>query len=184
MRDEVLRATTATCPLSTTTAAVPQNQQPWSKATLPHTDSALRESLRLNGFIERGVMKTVVAPQGVTIPDGSRISFGTKVGVSGYSIHHDEDIYVDARRYRAFRFVGGVMGEKGEGNGKARGLVATSETFLGFSHGRHAWYVPTYLPTVIPIFIITITPARLERALTIMTTYLYVAPAASSPLTS
>ncbi|KAH8668751.1 cytochrome P450 [Xylariales sp. PMI_506] len=107
----------------------------WSKAALvqmTHVDSALRESLRLNGFIERGIMKMVVAPQGVTLPDGSHIPHGTKVGISGYSVHHDNDIYSDALKYDAFRFVGSSQ------DGKPQALVSTSDKFMGFSHGSHA----------------------------------------------
>ncbi|KAI0460595.1 cytochrome P450 [Xylaria acuta] len=112
----------------------------WSKTALwrmRHVDSALRESLRLNGFIERGIMKLVVAPEGVTLPNGSHIPCGTKVGVSGYSIHRDEGNYPDAVRYDAFRFVRGqepgIGGEK-----RPQGLINTSEKFMGFSHGSHA----------------------------------------------
>lgn len=109
----------------------------WSRtslARLTHVDSALRESLRLNGFVERGIMKMVVAPGGVELPDGSHIPHGTKVGVSGYSIHHDDDIYKDAMKYDAFRFAPAA-----DGKGKVLALVTTSEKFLGFSHGSHAW---------------------------------------------
>ncbi|KAI1822227.1 cytochrome P450 [Xylaria intraflava] len=110
----------------------------WGRKTLwrmTRVDSALRESLRLNGFIERGVMKMVVAPEGVTLPDGSHIPPGVKVGVSGYSIHHDEENYPDAMRYDAFRFVR----DNDVGAGKrAQGLIKTSEKYMGFSHGPHA----------------------------------------------
>ncbi|KAI1746961.1 cytochrome P450 [Xylaria castorea] len=112
----------------------------WSKKALGrmrHVDSALRESLRLNGFIERGIMKMVVAPEGVTLPDGSHIPCGTKVGVSGYSIHRDERNYPDAVRYDAFRFVRGQEQEVG-GEKRPQGLINTSEKFMGFSHGSHA----------------------------------------------
>lgn len=109
----------------------------WSKAVLArmtHVDSALRESLRLNGFIERGIMKMVIAPEGVTLPNGSHVPYGTKVGISGYSLHHDSDNYVDAMAYDAFRFAKGS-----EQNGKPQTLVSTSDKFMGFSHGSHAW---------------------------------------------
>ncbi|KAI0381267.1 cytochrome P450 [Hypomontagnella monticulosa] len=137
MREEVIRETTP--PLNQSPKPVSTGSSTWSKASLgrmTHIDSALRESLRLNGFIERGIMKMVVAPEGVTLPDGSHIPRGTKVGVSGYSIHHDEDIYADANRYDAFRFA------RGQSDGAERkapqALVNTSEKFLGFSHGSHA----------------------------------------------
>ncbi|KAI0000261.1 cytochrome P450 [Xylariaceae sp. FL0662B] len=129
MRDEALRET---MPEQTKT-----RDAAWSKTSLArmtHVDSALRESLRLNGFIERGIMKMVVARGGVTLPDGSHIPYGTKVGVSGYSVHHDEAVYADAARYDAFRFVG----PPADGNRRPRALVNTSEKFMGFSHGSHA----------------------------------------------
>ncbi|KAI1117650.1 cytochrome P450 [Nemania sp. NC0429] len=112
----------------------------WSRAALGRmacVDSALRESLRLNGFIERGIMKMVVAPEGVVLPDGSRIPCGTKVGVSAYSVHHDEANYPDAMRFDALRFVRDQEDEAG-GQKRPQRLINTSETFLGFSHGPHA----------------------------------------------
>jgi cytochrome P450 len=139
MRDEVLHETKTAYDELVTGAS----QQPvWSKTALSrmkHVDSALRESLRVNGFIERGILKMVVAPGGLTLPDGSHVPRGTKVGVSGYSVHHDEANYTHAMRYDAFRFVDNQ--ETGVEK-RPRGLVNTSEKFLGFSHGSHAWYVP------------------------------------------
>ncbi|KAI2635828.1 cytochrome P450 [Hypomontagnella submonticulosa] len=139
MRDEVIRETTPTPASPDQPTKAVSTGSAWSKGSLArmtHVDSALRESLRLNGFIERGIMKMVVAPEGVTLPDGSHIPCGTKVGVSGYSIHHDEDIYPDANRYDAFRF---ARGQRGGADKKwPQALVNTSEKFLGFSHGSHA----------------------------------------------
>lgn len=136
----------------------------WGKAALArmtHIDSALRESMRLNGFVARGIMKMVVAPGGVTLPDGSRIPYGTKVGIQAYSVHRDEDLYDDANTYNAFRFVSRPGGRKadhdngpegsisatgsetestkGRGSGQPQALVSTSPTFLAFSHGPNAW---------------------------------------------
>ncbi|KAK7989928.1 Vacuolar calcium ion transporter [Apiospora arundinis] len=75
MRREVLNETSTTTTAAATATAT--TQQPlWSRAMmarLTHVDSALRESLRLNGFIERGIMKMVVAPEGLTLPDGSHV---------------------------------------------------------------------------------------------------------------
>lgn len=111
----------------------------WSRAALARMrriDSALRETLRVRGFVERGVMKMVVAPGGVTLPDGrTHLPRGTKVGVSAYSIHHDSALYADPARYDAFRFAG-TENESGE---RPLALVTTSEKFMGFSHGSHAW---------------------------------------------
>lgn len=136
----------------------------WGKAPLArmiHVDSALRESMRLSGFVARGIMKIVVAPCGVTLPDGTHIPYGTKVGIQAYSVHRDNDLYEAADTYDAFRFVahrGGrrndsdtepdgmasVAGSetgplKGRGSGPPQALVSTSPTFLAFSHGPNAW---------------------------------------------
>ena len=111
-------------------------------ARLTHVDSALRESLRLNGFIERGVMKMVVAPGGLALPDGSRVPRGTKVGISGWSVHHDDAVYANATTYDAFRFAKGSSSSRngnGSGGTKPQALVNTSDHFMGFSHGAHAW---------------------------------------------
>jgi len=116
----------------------------FSLSRLKHVDSALRESPRLNGFIERCISKMVVAPNGVEIPDGSRIPYSVKVGVSAYSVHRDEMNYPDAGRYDAFRLVRACGDGDGDGKGKCKrgglsGLVSTSDIFLGFSHGSHSW---------------------------------------------
>ncbi|KAI3334656.1 cytochrome P450 [Ustulina deusta] len=151
MREEVLRETMTATHDNNNKAGGEGSERGWTKtalARMTHVDSALRESLRINGFVERGIMKMVVAPAGVTLPDGSHVPRGTKVGVSGYSIHHDERNYVDAKRYDAFRFArprdgdGDAAGKKKEKEKEKKkrpqGLVNTSETFLSFSHGSHA----------------------------------------------
>lgn len=161
MRDEVLHetatATTATPPAPT-----------WSRAMmarLTHVDSALRESLRLNGFIERGVMKMVIAPGGVTLPDGSQIPRGIKVGISGWSVHHDNDIYADATTYDAFRFAKG-SDSSGSGISKPQALINTSDHFMGFSHGTHAWYAPFF-----PFPFITLQDLFVANIIYLTTTY-------------
>ncbi|KAI1260236.1 cytochrome P450 [Xylariaceae sp. FL1019] len=131
MREEVIRETEGSG-----ITAVGAGQLGWTRNILSRmtlVDSALRESLRLNGFIERGIMKMVVAPEGVTLPDGSHIPCGTKVGISGYSVHHDEANYPNAMQYDAFRFAHDESEDK-----KPQGLINTSEKFMGFSHGSHA----------------------------------------------
>lgn len=136
-----------------------KEQGAWTKASLAkmvHIDSALRESMRLGGFVSRGLMKMVVAPDGVTLPDGTNLRRGTKVGVSAYNVHHDADIYPHAQAYNAFRFSDPgceAAGEKAEKSSFATGfdvgkekqtMVTTSPIFMAFSHGNHAWYVKFY----------------------------------------
>ncbi|KAI9769616.1 MAG: hypothetical protein M1839_003618 [Geoglossum umbratile] len=128
----------------------------WTKrclARMIHVDSTLRESMRLCGFVCRGVMKMVVAPEGVTLPDGTHLPCGTKVGVTSYAIHHDEATYTGAYIYDAFRFsrpskdaakvkcitTNSSPTSHDDSITKMLSLVTTSDKFMAFSHGRHAW---------------------------------------------
>jgi len=69
----------------------PKTTGVWTRANLAkmtYIDSALRESMRLWGFLSRGVMKKVVAPGGITIPTGEHLPYGSKVGVTCESRSH------------------------------------------------------------------------------------------------
>lgn len=127
----------------------------WTKQALARMvslDSGLRESMRFWGFVSRGVLKEVVAKDGVTMPNGLHLPTGTKVGVHAYPVHHDEDVYQGAYSFNPLRFSSQATKEHSEdeksvaGQGK-RGtlLVTTSSNFMAFSHGRHAWYVISIL---------------------------------------
>lgn len=112
----------------------------WTKTALSRMlslDSCLRESMRLWGFVSRGLLKKVVAKEGVRLPSGEHLKCGTNVGYHAFPVHRDENIYECAQEFRPLRFVGEQDGQK---TGAA--LVTTSSTFMAFSHGRHAWYAP------------------------------------------
>ncbi len=137
----------------------------WSKAAVANAvrlDSAIRETMRLSSFLGRGLERKVVSKEGLTLDDGCRIPQGAKIGVSVYSIHHDEGLYSQAYEYDAFRFsrpledaIASCLARGEEhtsssapkrddldsSQGKLESLVTTSERFLSFGHGRHAWYV-------------------------------------------
>jgi len=140
----------------------------WDKAAINsmiRTDSAIRESLRYSNFAARGIFRKIIQKNGLrneaegwTAPEGSFIS------VDAHGVHHDEEVYPNANTYDAFRFSrereameeeAAVSREGGEGKGeeeeekdykerlrlKSAGLITTSDTFLPFGHGRHAWLV-------------------------------------------
>lgn len=123
----------------------------WTKASLARMitlDSMLRESMRLWGFVSRGVLKLVVKKEGIRLPSGLHLPYGTKVGVHAHPIHHDEEIYPGSMSFDPLRWCRGRNGNE-EGSEhlgstekrKGTSLVTTSPTFMAFSHGRHAWYV-------------------------------------------
>ena len=83
------------------------NSGEWSKsalAAMTRTDSALRESMRLSGFVVFGVERKVVAKAGVTLPDGTKIPYWGNIAVPAWGIHHDKDLYENPLDYDAFRF--------------------------------------------------------------------------------
>lgn len=158
LREDALQATSTA---TTTNSINNDDSQPsrpeWSKpalARMKHIDSAIRESMRLNGFIHRGVVKMVVAPGGITLPpppppspdsssggSGVHIPCGTRIGVSGYSIHRDEANYADTGVYQPFRFIPDTATTTKittTTSSPPQGLVNTSPIFMGFSHGQHA----------------------------------------------
>lgn len=168
----------------------------WSKKSLTrmhYLDSALRESSRRASIIGVGINHKVVAPGGITTPEGIYLPEGSMVAVHSWGLHNDEKVYSRAGTYRPFRFVemkeeigrrraqegnrksgGGVSSVTGLKGGNRDGkeekedgtdgvqeednrdghiekaderahldkahlqFVATSPTYLGFGHGRHA----------------------------------------------
>ncbi|CZT05742.1 uncharacterized protein RCO7_03910 [Rhynchosporium graminicola] len=120
----------------------------WSKTALARMvtlDSTLRESMRLWGFVSRGVLKEVVQKDGVTLPTGEHLPRGTHVGIHAWPVHHDEQYYKDPFAFDPLRFCTreekGVndMADSGQfARYKGASLVTTSSIFMAFSHGRHA----------------------------------------------
>lgn len=79
----------------------------WSKASLAmmtRMDSALRESMRLSGFVVWGVARKVVQPGGITTKDGTHIPYWGNLAVPAWGAHHDTKVYKEPFEYDAFRF--------------------------------------------------------------------------------
>ncbi|TVY38182.1 Cytochrome P450 monooxygenase [Lachnellula occidentalis] len=122
----------------------------WTKAALARMltlDSIVRESMRLWGFVSRGVVKTVVEKKGVYLPNGTHLPYRTKVGIHAYPVHHDADFYPNPNEFDGLRFCKPPTNSDGSSDnhpenmlGKENGipLVATSANFMGFSYGKHS----------------------------------------------
>lgn len=92
-----------------------------SLTKLPLTDSAIRESMRLNPVKLRGPLREVMPKDGVTLPDGNRIPKGAWLGTAQRSMHRDERFYSNANEYEPFRF--DRSSQESEGfNSKREGL--------------------------------------------------------------
>ena len=117
--------------------------------------------MRISGVGGTGLGRKVRPAAGLTLDNGLWLPQGVTVGVSQSSIHMDEKNYPNAGRYDAFRFSRDFEEETSDDSGndsadsgvdmglegkfkkssakQPLSMVNTSETFLAFSHGRHAW---------------------------------------------
>lgn len=125
---------------------------PWTKPQLArmwYADSAIRESMRVSSFVVSPIKRKVVAPEGVTNPiEGWHVPFGSYFMINQIGVHHDGDIYGDPNGYDAFRYARQREAAVQAGHSASPfGMITTTEQYLAFGHGRHAWYV---LPSTVP----------------------------------
>ncbi|KAI5461908.1 cytochrome P450 [Mariannaea sp. PMI_226] len=126
----------------------------WTKASLislVHVDSSIRESQRLSNFSASLVKRQVVKPEGLYNPAfGWTIPYGAFVTINVEGIHHDEELYLNARDFDPWRAsrVREAWEQKSEYEKqqnshegievKRLGMVTTSDTHFAFGHGRRA----------------------------------------------
>lgn len=121
-----------------------QSESSWADPTalkkLVLADSAIRESIRRSSIQTRGLLRAVVSPDGVTLPNGVHIPQGTWLGVPVQAVHMDGDLYDKPYEYNPFRFAK----MRSENNAQSQEKVDATDigdTFLGWSYGRYAWSV-------------------------------------------
>lgn len=100
-------------------------------------DSVIRESLRLNAITSRGLTREVVAPEGVTTPEGLYLRSGTHLCIITGSRQRDFDVWEGADNFVPLRFVRPSDGPD-EFASKPRHAVHVTEDFLSFGYGQHA----------------------------------------------
>ncbi|MCJ1347657.1 hypothetical protein MMC31_005885 [Peltigera leucophlebia] len=155
-----------------------QTEEDWGKQASLHklsrTDSALRESMRLNPLFGRGTMQQVMHKNGVTLPDGNRVPQGQWLGVSLTGINQDERYYPDPHKYNPWRFSQareeialkhGTFGsdstepvdndkpdnkvdnDKPDNKPNGSYLSTSEDRFAPFGFGKHSWYVASISPS-------------------------------------
>lgn len=125
------------------------SDQSWTSPAALHRlklpASAIRESLRLNPIQLHALVREVMPKDGIRLPDGTSIAKGTWIGVPAQAVHLDERFYDNPLSYDPFRFA-----REQEKLGKEKAdATQPSDTFLGFSYGRHAcpgrWFAEQFL---------------------------------------
>lgn len=130
-------------------AVMPEDISTWTKleiSKLIRADSAIRETMRCNGLIVRGLAREVMKKEGVTLPDGLHLARGTRLSAAIVPIHLDERFYPRAEEYNAFRFSDArsstqeQLEESRNLAPKAQGmsLATTGDTFYAFGRGKYA----------------------------------------------
>ena len=114
----------------------------WNRSSLSQMiqlDGMIKETARLYAFSARSISKKVIAPQGIDLPSGEHIPPGVMIGITATGTHYDNSIYPDAEQYNPFRFTQDINDRVGAVHPKPLPLVSTTNEYLAFSHGNHAW---------------------------------------------
>ena len=112
----------------------------WTKASMQkmrRVDSFLRESQRYNGIGTLSMTRKVMV--GYTLSDGTFLPKGSLISCNAYATHRLEENYDDANEFKPFRF--SDQREESTEEGLKHQMVSTSNDYLPFGHGRHAWCV-------------------------------------------
>lgn len=127
----------------------------WTRSAVARlylADSVIRESMRCSTIGGRGAVHEVMPKEGLTLPDGQFVPQGAYLGLPFIPIHRDEEFYPRPDEFSPERFLehkqsvamldpekDGADRADEKSASKKQALATTSETFLAFSHGRHAW---------------------------------------------
>lgn len=124
----------------------------WNKAAvakLIRVDSAIRESMRVNGFFTTGLLHKVVAKEGLwNEKENYHLPYGSRVSMDLYNPMRDPSNYSNPYTYDAFRFsrereaYDALSAEQQELSKELElrklSMVTTSLLHTGFGHGKHA----------------------------------------------
>ena len=123
----------------------------WTKKKLNKLvgmDSFIRETLRFHMVAAAALVRKVMAKEGYTFSNGLHIKHGELVGVPAISIHTtDESSGDNPMEFQGFRFSKPyhVLLDEGASasditfGGTRLSAVTTTDRFLTFGHGKHAW---------------------------------------------
>ncbi|KXS95580.1 hypothetical protein AC578_3267 [Pseudocercospora eumusae] len=115
---------------------------PTAVRSMTKLDSVIRESLRFNPMAAQGMVREVVAPGGVTTPEGLHLAQGSHVQCIVGPMQRDVDIFgpsadeYDPLRHHRHAQDNGLS--QGENVQKQKAAVQINHQFLSWGLGRHA----------------------------------------------
>lgn len=95
---------------------------------LPYLTAVLKETLRY-GSVLASRMPRVVPKGGMTLPDGRFLPAGSRLGMSAYIIHHNEDIFPSPNSFIPERWL------EDENSGELGNLQEMNKFLVTFSRG-------------------------------------------------
>ena len=102
-------------------------------------DSVIRESMRLNPLMGRGLQREVVQPGGISTPGGQFLPQGTHICAPLSSRARDAEVWERPDEFVPLRFYKSPEDLKANEEDKQWSAVHVTESFLSFGLGRHAW---------------------------------------------
>ncbi|KAI1786992.1 cytochrome P450 [Ganoderma leucocontextum] len=103
-------------------------------------DSILRETLRYHGIALVSVLRK--ATKDIVLSDGTRVPKGTLVQAAAYPLHRDDSYLENANVFDPFRY---ARMRSVEGESLKHQPSTTSQEYIPFGHGQHAWCVRSSL---------------------------------------
>jgi cytochrome P450 len=115
----------------------------WTKACIAkmiHTDSIIRETLRMHSFGNRAALRKVVV-NGLKTEDGIALPKGAMVSVLTHPAHCDSEIFSNPTKFDPWRFSRlreAATASDPDNHGSKWSFICTGDQNLSFSLGRHA----------------------------------------------
>ncbi|KAI1258550.1 cytochrome P450 [Xylariaceae sp. FL1019] len=116
----------------------------WSKRSLgemPKLDSVFRESQRMNSIVTVASPKPVCNPNGIVTPSGLTLPYGAYLGILGYPILHDPELYPDPEEFKPFRFSDRRTEASQQGlttESARQAWISVTKQYTAFGTGSHA----------------------------------------------
>ncbi len=104
-----------------------------------------RESMRYSPLTANIPIRSVVAKEGVTLPDGTHVPHGSWLACPAEALTRDERLYRDPDIFDPFRFLEEVAGDANGARGSkyilkpGSDVTVANDSFLYFGYGRHFW---------------------------------------------
>ena len=148
-------------------------------------DSFLKESQRFNGsdicthnYSSKYICHLITGHKTVAmlrksmvdvrLYDGTVVPAGTLIATSQYAVHHDGRHYKGADIFDPSRW------ENGQESDERNQFASTSQVFLGWGHGKYAWYVVPEAQLEMIVNVPLCSPGRFYAAAVLKATLGYI----------